>query len=554
MSRGPSILRSPLAWSRTAVLAAALLLLWVSTGKAQEPPPLDPVTRFGETVEVQVVNVPVYVTRNGEPVTDLHREDFELFEDGKRIVLTNFFVYLPEPQPAPETQTFAVEEEDQISSQIQEGGSASEPLFVVVYVDNLNLRPHTRKLMLDRLETFIEKQLEAKDPVMIVSAGHRLRIRHEFHTDREATRQVLAEIAKEPALGVREDQQLSRILNEITWAYTDALAGELDASRIAGDLRNEAEAIIGQARGTLGMLTDLVGSLGEVPGRKVVLHLSDGISNLGDRPQMTHFLAKANANRVTFYTIDGGGSRQFGINQAQQHAKVRDGWSVEQAQGREDDREQSLRTISGETGGKMLFARKNMDRELDEFRAAVDTYYSVGFSPTGNSAHSRKIRVKVKGRGLKLRYPKTYRFKSPEERLYEQVLAALRVGVTDNNLGASIHFGAAKLDGETYVVPIQVRVPLRSLVLIPSDSHQIGSLTLMYAVQDAGGKASDVRLGALPIGILDEEMEEAAGMDAAFEVVLAMAPTASRIAFTVRDDVGRTTSTVKKDFRLIDRR
>jgi hypothetical protein len=90
--------------------------------------------------------------------------------------------------------------------------------------------------------------------------------------------------------------------------------------------------------------------------------------------------------------------------------------------------------------------------------------------------------------------------------------------------------------------------------LTPSDRLQIGSLTLMYAVQDSGGKASDVRLGALPISILDEQMQEAASMDAAFEVVLAMAPTASRIAFAVRDDVGRTTSAVKKDFRLIDRR
>lgn len=527
---------------------------------ASPQPPSQPLAQFGERLDVQIVNVPVYVTRNGRPVTNLRREDFELFEDSKRIELTNFYVHAPEPQRGSSGRPSASQEaglsvaEREAASPTLEAGAPSEPLFVVVYVDNRNLRPHTRELILDRLEVFLDKQLDARDPVMVVSAGHRLRVRHEFHTDRRATLKVLAEIVTEPALGIREDQELSRILTEITWAYTDADAGPLDAERIAGDFRNQTEALVGQARGTVGMLADLVSSLAEVPGRKVVLHVSDGISSLANRPEMTRFLAKANANRVTFYTIDGGGSHQFSTDQAQQHAKVRDQWSSQQAQQRVDDREQSLRLISDETGGKILLARKNMDRELDGFRAAVDTYYSLAFSPTADDTASHKIRVKVKGRGLKLRYPKSYRLKTPEERLYEQVLTALRVGVTDNNLGIRIQFGEAKLDGEIYVVPIHVRIPIRSLVLTPRDRHHVGSVSLMYAIQDSDGKASDVRVGVLPIDIPDEQMKEASGMEAAYQVVLAMGPSANRIAVAVRDDVGRTTSSVKKDFRLIDRR
>ena len=41
---------------------------------------------FGEAVEVNVVNLTVYVTRGGEPVTDLGREDFEVFERAVRQV------------------------------------------------------------------------------------------------------------------------------------------------------------------------------------------------------------------------------------------------------------------------------------------------------------------------------------------------------------------------------------------------------------------------------------------------------------------------------------
>ena len=50
---------------------------------------------FGEAVEVNVVNLSVYVTRGGEPVTDLSREDFEIIEDGERVPLTNFYAFQP---------------------------------------------------------------------------------------------------------------------------------------------------------------------------------------------------------------------------------------------------------------------------------------------------------------------------------------------------------------------------------------------------------------------------------------------------------------------------
>ena len=48
-------------------------------------------TPYGETLEVRVIDVDVIVTdRSGKPVTGLTRDDFELFENGKRKEITNF--------------------------------------------------------------------------------------------------------------------------------------------------------------------------------------------------------------------------------------------------------------------------------------------------------------------------------------------------------------------------------------------------------------------------------------------------------------------------------
>ena len=47
---------------------------------------------YVETVDVTVVNLDVYVTdKKGEPVTGLTRDDFEVFENGRPVAISNFF-------------------------------------------------------------------------------------------------------------------------------------------------------------------------------------------------------------------------------------------------------------------------------------------------------------------------------------------------------------------------------------------------------------------------------------------------------------------------------
>src|SRR5438270_9824023 len=47
--------------------------------------------QLSERIEVNLVNVDVTVTSKGAPVRGLTRDDFEVFEDGKRQTVTNFY-------------------------------------------------------------------------------------------------------------------------------------------------------------------------------------------------------------------------------------------------------------------------------------------------------------------------------------------------------------------------------------------------------------------------------------------------------------------------------
>ncbi len=538
---------------KTTIGTAALILLLSGTrpAAARDDPPT-----FGEAVEVNVVNLSVYVNRDGEPVTDLGRDDFKVFEDGKRVPLTNFYVFQPPAREAPAAIEAAAVEADLDQARPEaaldaSGARAPDPVFVIAYIDNMNLRPHSRKMVIDRLETFVDRQLAPEDQVMIVTAGHRLRIRQELSRDRAATRRALARLVREPPLGQKEDLEMSRILNEIAHRYSDGEGGPLDAERIANEFRNHQERLIAQAQGTFGMLTDLVGSLGEIQGRKMIIHVSDGISAT-NRTQLKMLLARANANQVTFYTIDGGGSRQFGTSSAAQHGRVRGFWTPEQQRGRELDREQSLYDLSEATGGKMLLARKNMDRELSVFRDAIAHYYSLGFSPRAKGSEVRRIKVEVRGQGLETRYPQSYRLKTSQERLYERVLGALRLGAASNDLGIDLDLRGASLRQGAVVMPIMVRLPIDRLVLIPHEGSYVGSVTVMYGVLDGDGQASEVHLGNLPISVPEARMKEVEGKMVAYEAVVAMKPGSRRLAVAVRDDVGRTMAAIKREFKLVD--
>src|SRR5260370_41920407 len=70
----------------TVVVSFAFLVVPPIVG--QNFGPLPPLTAH---VDVNVVNVDVTVTdRSGKPIMDLTRDDFQIFEDGKPMNVTNF--------------------------------------------------------------------------------------------------------------------------------------------------------------------------------------------------------------------------------------------------------------------------------------------------------------------------------------------------------------------------------------------------------------------------------------------------------------------------------
>lgn len=85
-----------------AAIGAVLASAWMIPPPSQTPTDLaEAQRRIVDTARVDVVNVDVHVTDNtGLPVTDLTAEDFEVYQDGVRVEITNFSVVDHDPAPS----------------------------------------------------------------------------------------------------------------------------------------------------------------------------------------------------------------------------------------------------------------------------------------------------------------------------------------------------------------------------------------------------------------------------------------------------------------------
>ncbi len=263
----------------TGIVPLLLLSAWspALAAKAPASSPAEPQT-FGEVVEVNVVNVEVYVTdKAGNRVTDLHKGDFQLFEDGKPVEISNF-----ETVTGPPARDAAAEPLPQGDSPVAKAAAkAPEDAWkLVVYFDNQNIRPASRARAIGQLREFLTHQLAPGDRVMVVTNDFSLNVRLPFSNDPAAITQALDGLGKLSAQSeaITQDRRLAfqAMFNIQETALLDPEPLPCPQS-IASPAHSFASLRRQEVLRTINSLTLLVNSLSGVPGRKAVLHVSDGI-------------------------------------------------------------------------------------------------------------------------------------------------------------------------------------------------------------------------------------------------------------------------------------
>lgn len=558
----------------TRTLAACLLLLSAGSALAQKqsaaPQAVD--QDLGEIVNVNVVNLDVYVTdKSGKRIQGLTMDDFEVFENGRKMAITNF--YAVEGGKAK-----MIGDEPVTASAPAKPGPPGNPadtaplpedqrLRLVVYIDNFNIHPFNRNRVMKDLRAFLGQRLNRNDQVMLVSYDRSLHVRRTFTSDPGLINDALVELEKVSGHAVHHDSERRDALRNIEDSQS--------AAEAQGHARSYAQSAFNDLSFSIDALREMVGSLAGMPGRKAILYVSDGLqmiagqdvyyavqSKYGEQTtgltesmqfdtsrRLNELAAMANANRVTFYTIDAAGLRVYSSISAENQTAGQ-GVYVDSIQ--ISNLQAPLQMLAEKTGGVAIINANQVGPHLEKLAQDFGTYYSLGYTPPHyGDGRYYKIDVKVKQKGWQVRHREGYRDKSPDSRMTDGTLAALNFPFEDNPFGVELEFGKGEpKEGGHFLVPVVVKIPLGKLVLVPREQTHEARVRLYIAAMDEKGGVSDVQQVQLPISIPAADLQGAMGKHYAYSVNLLMRRGDQKVAVGVRDDVAGESSFVARTLRV----
>ncbi len=551
-----------------------------ATARAQEP--ADTVSEDGfekegiffERVEVNVVNIDVYVTdRKGNRIKGLKADDFVVTEDRRPVTVSNFYAVEGGVPASEEAPASTIDGAERIVRNLRVEPlpvPEDQRLHLILYFDNNFMKPFNRNKVIREVRTFLRENIGPEDLTMLVTFERWLHVRHEFTSDRRAIADALTEIETHVGLGIQGASDRRQALRSIDMATSEDEA--------LAHVQNYAESVYHDMGNSIKALNEIVASMAGLPGRKALLYVSDGIpmtaaqdlfylldvkysghvagqllaNRYSARRRFRELTARANANRVTFYTLEAAGLRSHGSLSAEYGgsagSQLSEGSRIDVDVAFMSNRQEPLQLIAVDTGGLSAFNTNNLDGALHNMGGDFDSYYSLGYLPShGGDGRYHDIEVKVKRRGLVVRHRTGYRDKSPETQVNEGTLAVLMHGLGNNPLDIQLTVAAGRQqDKDRYLVPLEVRIPLGKLALIPQATIHRADLRVAVAVIDGNGRLSEVDQTSVPIEIPDAGVDVAKKQFYVYTAELLMRRGPQKVAVGVRDEFGGESSFIRR--------
>ena len=403
-------------------------------------------------VEVRLILVDVIVTKDGEFVKDLAQEDFEIYEDGKKVPINSF-----------ELVSFEERELKILEEKPEKKPPAPPKKKLVVIFDAINSWKREIKLESEKIIDQLFSLVKLGHEVMILQLHRRrgFEILQPFTTDedfiRNAVERASGNIWK---LGI--DIQLPPEEAEFEPAAksereADKLLSKEQIEHIKKMTRLEYMYIEQQKfEKTIAGLLSACNMIRSLPGRKSILIISSGIPDLSPPDMMPkpklgrsasdlslenirvfdpfnivekkrfkngeevirELIRFANAQNISLYTLDSDiyVKHLFSGTSAEYYQKGQMTY-FKTIEGDKKRKVQNLRWLSEQTGADHLRGADKFNRFRQVMSSDLTYYYQLSFYPQRKEADDKyhKIKVKVKRRGVATRFRKGYTDYSKEE-------------------------------------------------------------------------------------------------------------------------------------------
>ncbi|HMV83339.1 MAG TPA: VWA domain-containing protein [Blastocatellia bacterium] len=428
---------------RKSFLFAALLpafvgaLIWQASAQSQDKAKTQkPQEADTLRIDTELVQIDVVVTdKQGKLVSDLKREDFQLLEDGKPQQISHFSVGTAGRQAA------WLRKEPKPAAGKNDAPTPAAPVFtagryLVLAVDDLHLTPGNLMFAKQSLNKFLDQQAGANDQLAMITTSGGLGLYQQFTPDREAVKRAVNRLSPRDRK-VTSDSDVPRITpyqaELIDMNDPDALELAVQELIRQQQMQRPMAVSMAQARArqivaentsvtvnTLSTLENVIRGLRDLPGRKVIVLLSDGFL-LGGFSNGRHFDVRritdaATRAGVVIYSLDTRGliampasmdasQRGFPETGALAGARMRiENSSIEAER-------DGMFALAKDTGGDAIFNNNDINAGLQKVLNDTETYYLLAFEPlvSYRDGRYRKLDIRIPSRPeLKVRTRKGY--------------------------------------------------------------------------------------------------------------------------------------------------
>ena len=471
----------------------------------------EPMPTFSESVEVRVLNLDVDVTDGkGNPITDLKREDFTL-KIGKNVVPIDYFslvndgaLHAPDLATATPEQTLAA---------YKKGDDAYVPRNFLVYVDLGYLPPGYRNRSLNAIRD-LATRLGPNDAMRVVVFNRSPKVLVDWTTSKENAMAALSQIeVKGVGMSRLQDQTQAMAQIDAMGSGRRSANSRLTIARQYGqEVGSEIEDMIASIQSELITLTPL-------NGKKAFLFLSGGfeyqpgyvmaqyasgnflptMANINVREiatRLTTMIQRANADQITFYTVDATGLTGDGTP-ASEGSPSTNVIAIEQRPNlrfqAQQDRQNGMQQMAVETGGIALLNTNDFQGGLTRIYQQVSTYYTLGVTLSKLDVTGyQDIKVTVNRPGATVRARKGFEPLSESQKVANRARATMSTDLSYNAIPTTIQTAPATLDKKYYVLPITVMVPASALTFVPDGDKETSRAEFYIGSVDDKGGMSDL--------------------------------------------------------------
>lgn len=449
-------------------IAAVVLLFLVS--RAASAAPQQELPASGETIDVSIVNVDVFVTdRQGKRVTGLTPNDFEIFENGRLQPITNFAEYLP---AVPEG---ALKPQGEVKTTPP---PPTAKRTILVFVERFSLPTFATAPMFNSIRSALRKVVRPGDSAAVVFWDNDSMFPLQYFTDDVPSLEAAMTEIERQSTGVLRPIQIDPVLR------FERKVEELQA---------------------------LMRSMSDTDGRKIVIFATTdfGINptaiGLGmsrattvtyngmDTAKYRDALARtANEHGITIYPVYPVGLEWTGTVSAAESRPPAFVSRAAQDYGTLINQTTALDELAKETGGLMASGSSGIVSLLPRVVEDLNSYYSIAYrTPSTGTTRSRDIAVKLKNRDLIVRSRREYVEKTDVSRMRDRVISNLYR--TDGNGTIPVHVEVGRIDKTDrthWSVLLRITVPVEALTVGPSGD---GSFSIFVATGGMIGAMSDVQ-------------------------------------------------------------